>query len=389
MSQDLTNLAAQLREQMRRVENDLDTILDGTGKVRSTSVAGTSPHGHGGGAEGGPLRAAKVEDYLDLKAQPAAPGVPSAGYVRLFGLAADKDLYQKDDAGGEVNLSSGAGGTLTVQEEDGTPIDTAVTIIRFPNGSLTDNGVGDISVAFAGGGDVATDAIWDAAGDTVYGTGANTAVKLAGNITTTKKFLRQTGDGAASAAPAWDTVLAADVVATAMKQSVILKGWQPTSTTGCAVVAKTEIGATTKHDENTLAFDPTTAESAFLSYPMPDNWDGGTVTFYVWWFAKTGAGAGLGVAWTIKGTCYESIQAIDSVFGTGVTVTHEPASPANETWYATADSAALTLAGAEAGERQRVHLVITRTVSDAADDWAADVELGDVVMEYGIASLSS
>ncbi len=34
---------------------------------------------------------------------------------------------------------------------------------------------------------------------------------LAGNITTTRKFLRQTGTGAASAAPAWDTIVAGDL----------------------------------------------------------------------------------------------------------------------------------------------------------------------------------
>jgi hypothetical protein len=37
-----------------------------------------------------------------------------------------------------------------VQEEDGTPIDTAVTIIRVPNGGLVDNGAGDVSLVFGG-----------------------------------------------------------------------------------------------------------------------------------------------------------------------------------------------------------------------------------------------
>ena len=48
-------------------------------------------------------------------------------------------------------------------------------------------------------------------GDTLYSDAVNSLAKLAGNITTTKKFLRQTGSGAVSAAPVWDTVLAADV----------------------------------------------------------------------------------------------------------------------------------------------------------------------------------
>lgn len=48
-------------------------------------------------------------------------------------------------------------------------------------------------------------------GDLLYASAANTLSKLAGNTTTTRKFLRQTGDGAASAAPAWDTVTKTDV----------------------------------------------------------------------------------------------------------------------------------------------------------------------------------
>jgi hypothetical protein len=50
-------------------------------------------------------------------------------------------------------------------------------------------------------------------GDVVYASGAATWARLAGNTTTTRKFLRQTGDGANSAAPAWDTLQAGDLPA--------------------------------------------------------------------------------------------------------------------------------------------------------------------------------
>ena len=50
-----------------------------------------------------------------------------------------------------------------------------------------------------------------AIGDLLYSSATNTLSKLAGNITTTKKFLNQTGTGAVSAAPAWDAIAAADV----------------------------------------------------------------------------------------------------------------------------------------------------------------------------------
>ena len=48
-------------------------------------------------------------------------------------------------------------------------------------------------------------------GDTMYEDVTPTAVRLAGNTTATKKFLRQTGTGSVSAAPAWDTIVAGDI----------------------------------------------------------------------------------------------------------------------------------------------------------------------------------
>ena len=45
----------------------------------------------------------------------------------------------------------GSGSSLTVRDEDGTPTVTSVSTIRFTNGSVTDNGGGDVSVAITGG----------------------------------------------------------------------------------------------------------------------------------------------------------------------------------------------------------------------------------------------
>lgn len=50
-----------------------------------------------------------------------------------------------------------------------------------------------------------------AVGDLIRGGASGAATRLAGNTTTTKKFLTQTGDGSASAAPAWETIVAADL----------------------------------------------------------------------------------------------------------------------------------------------------------------------------------
>lgn len=48
-------------------------------------------------------------------------------------------------------------------------------------------------------------------GDTLYASATDTLAKLAGNTTTTQKFLAQTGTGSISAAPAWTTLSAASI----------------------------------------------------------------------------------------------------------------------------------------------------------------------------------
>lgn len=50
-----------------------------------------------------------------------------------------------------------------------------------------------------------------AIGDTLYSSATNTLSKLAGNTSTTKQYLSQTGTGAVSQAPSWATISAADI----------------------------------------------------------------------------------------------------------------------------------------------------------------------------------
>jgi len=48
-------------------------------------------------------------------------------------------------------------------------------------------------------------------GDLIYADGAASNARLAGNTTTTKKFLRSTGNGTVATAPAWDTLVDGDI----------------------------------------------------------------------------------------------------------------------------------------------------------------------------------
>ena len=76
---------------------------------------------------------------------------------------------------------------------------------------LTTNGSGTASWAAlteAGGG---TNQTTYTLGDILYSSAANTLSKLAGNTTSTKKYLAQTGNGSVSAAPAWTQPACADL----------------------------------------------------------------------------------------------------------------------------------------------------------------------------------
>jgi hypothetical protein len=78
-----------------------------------------------------------------------------------------------------------------------------------------------------------------ATGDLLYASAANTASRLAGNVTATRKFLRQTGTGSASAAPAWDTLQLADLPAGSAGQVLGVSAGAPAWMAGMTLRAAT------------------------------------------------------------------------------------------------------------------------------------------------------
>ena len=56
-------------------------------------------------------------------------------------------------------------------------------------------------------------------GDVIYGGASGVATRLAGNTTTAKQYLSQTGTGTASAAPAWATIAGSDITGAALTKT--------------------------------------------------------------------------------------------------------------------------------------------------------------------------
>lgn len=80
-----------------------------------------------------------------------------------------------------------------------------------------------------------------ALGDTIFSSAANTLSKLSGNTTTTKKFLRQTGNGTVSAAPAWDTVVKGDVGLSAVENTALSTWGGSANLTTIGTVSKIDV----------------------------------------------------------------------------------------------------------------------------------------------------
>lgn len=72
----------------------------------------------------------------------------TANADKLFLLTTNAPIVLGTTALTFTQFSSGGGGSLTVQEEDASPSDAAVTLIKVPNGYLVDNGAGDVSLLF-------------------------------------------------------------------------------------------------------------------------------------------------------------------------------------------------------------------------------------------------
>ena len=108
-----------------------------------------------------------------------------------------------------IVLLSNASAAGSWDRHDQTPsnVSWSTNTFSYP-GSITSTTWNGVAIGAIYGGTGQTSY---ATGDTLYASASNTLSKLAGNTTTTKNFLTQTGTGSASAAPAWGTISSGDI----------------------------------------------------------------------------------------------------------------------------------------------------------------------------------
>jgi len=124
-----------------------------------------------------------------------------------------------------------------------------------------------------------------------------------------------------------------------------------------------------------MAFDSVSDETASWPLSMPDSWDGGAITFRVYWTAESGTPAET-VIWGLQVRSFGDDDPLDAPQGVSVTVTDSLI--ATEDMHISAESADVTVAGSPAGG----NYLIFELTRDTTDTLSADAQLLEIHIEY-------
>ena len=112
-------------------------------------------------------------------------------------------------------------------------------------------------------------------------------------------------------------------------------------------------------------------------YPMPGDWDGGTVTAVFYWMSASGLTGS--VVWGLQGRAYANGDPIDAAFGPPQEVTQ--ANAGNEDVNQSGATPAITVAGSPAAGRH-VQWRAYR-LGSGADDLAATAQFLEARVSFG------
>ena len=152
----------------------------------------------------------------------------------------------------------------------------------------------------------------------------------------------------------------------------------PTVSNGCSALTLFETTAG-RPDIVVLDFDQTADEGAQFQVALPKKYNGGTVTFQLFWTQSVGA-VTTGVAFALQGVAVDDNQTIDVAYGTPVVVTDD-AQGAVEEMYISVESSAITIAGTPTGSKMNFFRLF-RDVSDANDDLAGDARVVGIKFHF-------
>lgn len=155
-------------------------------------------------------------------------------------------------ATGLANAATSSNVASSIVRRDGSGNFSAGTITASLTGNAT-NVTGTVAIGNGGTGQTTASTAFNALspvttlGDLIYGSGASTNARLAGNTTSAKQFLSQTGTGSVSAAPAWGALVSGDIPNNAANTS-----GTSSNVTGVVAVANGGTGLSTLTANNVI-----------------------------------------------------------------------------------------------------------------------------------------
>ena len=221
-------------------------------------------------------------------------------------------------------------------------------------------------------------------GGTITGSGT---VALDINSLSTETSIHQTNDFIPFY-DANDSAANKATIATIIGSAAVIQGthtiWvpagamRPTVSAGCAAITDVETTAD-RPDIQVLDFDGGSEEHAQFQVAFPKSWNAGTVTYRVFWTSTaTDTDA---VIWTLEGVSVANDATIDVAYGTGVAVTDNNISAA-EDCLVSATSSAVTIASA--ADDALTFFRIWRDADAGGDTMAEDARLIGVQIFYTV-----
>jgi len=209
--------------------------------------------------------------------------------------------------------------------------------------------------------------VWPASGDNL-GEGINTATTVNPGQVLVAKGLDTTNA---------NTVVSVAAVGQYTTWNFSAGAGVPTVTAGAAPAVK-EYG-TNDVNLDTFAFAGDATEEIQVAWPVPDNWDLGTVKIKLFWDADTSASAADVVSFDVAAQALGNDDAIDAAFGSVVEI--DDVVIAVGDMHVTPASAAITVGGTPVlGDM--IIFSIKRDHDDAADDMVEDLLLLGGAIQY-------
>lgn len=244
-----------------------NVVATGPGSVTATIQAGVIVNSMVSAS------AAIAYSKLNLTGSIVNADVSGSAAIAYSKLNLTGSIVNADIANGTIDLTAKVSGALPIAnggtgQTTKTPAFHALSPTTTKGDLIAFDGTTDVRVGVGGNGTVLTadsgqssGLTWTSPltnpmttlGDIIYENASPAPARLAGNTSTTKNFLTQTGNGTISAAPVWGTIAAADYpVASGTTRGAYLAGSAPGSN-GSAAIAVGNLGQVQVSTASTLA----------------------------------------------------------------------------------------------------------------------------------------